>query len=164
MRTVLLHLLLVALAAVVLAPTAWLACASFKTQQDVFDYAFLPWDRPGRLTLGNFRTLFDRTPFGRWLFNSLFLASAQTVAVVTLSSLGGFALAKYRFPGRKPLMGVMLATMLLPWQVLLPANAELMSQLRWINSYAAAIGWMLVLIVLVIALLQLKLTRAGESA
>jgi ABC-type glycerol-3-phosphate transport system permease component len=33
------------------------------------------------------------------MFNSLFLASAHTVLVVTLSSLGGFALAKYKFPG-----------------------------------------------------------------
>jgi ABC-type glycerol-3-phosphate transport system permease component len=123
----------------VLAPTAWLVCATFKTQEDVFAYALLPWDGLDRLTLDNFRTLFDRTPFGRWLFNSLFLASAQTVAVVTLSSLGGFALAKYRFAGSRPLMGVMLATMLLPWQVLLPANAELMAQLGWINTYAAVL-------------------------
>src|SRR5687767_12202916 len=90
LRLLLLHLLLFALAAVVLIPTLWLVCASFKTQQDVFDHAFLPWDGLDRLTLANFRTLFARTNFGRWLFNSLFLASAQTVLAVTLSSLGGF--------------------------------------------------------------------------
>ena len=48
--------------------------------------------------------------FGRWLVNSLFLASAQTAIVVTLASLGGFALAKYEFRGKKPLMALMLAT------------------------------------------------------
>ena len=57
--------------------------------------------------------------------------------VVTLSSLGGFALAKYHFRGRRMLMLLMLATMLLPSQVLLPSSYELMYHLGWINSYAA---------------------------
>src|SRR6185503_789082 len=82
---------------------------------------------------------FTTTPFARWLMNSMFLASAQTVLVVTLSSLGGFALAKYKFRGKKPLMGLMLATMLLPSQVLLPSGYEWMYRHGWINSYAAII-------------------------
>jgi len=57
--------------------------------------------------------------------------------VVTLSSLGGFALAKYQFAGKKILMLVMLATMLLPGQVLLTPNWELMYKFGWLDSYAA---------------------------
>lgn len=131
------HVLLLGLAVLCLIPFFWLICASFKQQDDLFSSAFLPWGRLKDLTLDNFRTLFTRIPFARWLFNSLFLASTQTVVVVTLSSLGGFALAKYRFVGRKVLMLVMLFTMLLPYQVLLPSSYELMYHLGWINSYAA---------------------------
>jgi ABC-type glycerol-3-phosphate transport system permease component len=58
---------------------------------------------------------------------------------VTLSSLGGFALAKYRFVGKKPLMAIMLATMMLPSQVLLPSSYELMYRIGWLDSYAAII-------------------------
>ena len=150
---VLLHFVLFALAVAVLTPFLWLVCACFKTQDDIFAYAFLPWESaPGgsfphrlasfrlrldRLTLANFRTLFDRLPYGRWMFNSLFLSSLQTVLVVTLSSLGGFALAKYRFAGKRPLMALMLCTMLLPGVVLLPSNFKLMYHLGWLNSYAA---------------------------
>ena len=65
------------------------------------------------------------------------LSSAHTVLIVTLSSLGGFALSKYQFRGKKPLMLLMLATMLIPSQVLLPSNYELMYRIGWLDSYAA---------------------------
>ena len=137
MRTVLLHALLLLLAAVFLLPFAWLLCASVKRADDLFAHAFLPWGDLSRLTLGNFRELFRRQPFGRWLVNSVFLASAQTVITVSLSSLGGFALAKYRFAGKRVVMAGMLGALLLPAQVLLPGEYELMVRLGWVNSYAA---------------------------
>jgi ABC-type glycerol-3-phosphate transport system permease component len=56
-----------------------------------------------------------------------------------LSSLGGFALAKYQFRFKRPLMLIMLATMLLPSQVLLPSSYELMYHIGWLDSYAALI-------------------------
>src|SRR5579871_5021439 len=86
------HLALVLLAFLYLAPFLWLICASFKRGEDVFRYTFLPWRHLGNLTLDNYRVLFSRQPFGRWLANSLFIASLQTVLVVATSSLGGFAL------------------------------------------------------------------------
>ena len=56
---------------------------------------------------------------------------------MSLSSLGGFALAKYRFAGRKLLMFLMLVTMTVPGQVLLPSSYELMRGLGWLNTYWA---------------------------
>jgi ABC-type glycerol-3-phosphate transport system permease component len=132
-----LHLLLVALAALSLAPFFWLVCATFKRHEDFFTYNFLPWTQPSRWTFGNYTFLFREYPFAGWMLNSLFLATAHTVLVVTLSSLGGFALAKYRFAGKKPLSLIMLATMLLPSQVLLGSSRELMQHIGWIDSYAA---------------------------
>jgi ABC-type glycerol-3-phosphate transport system permease component len=139
-RTVLLHVVLAAFAFVVLVPFLWLACAAFKPQQDIFTVPFLPWRRLGDLTLDNFRILFTREPFGRWMLNSLFLSSAQTVLVVTLSSLGGFALAKYRFVGRRALLLLMFLTMLLPAQVIYPSGGiDLIRRIGWVDSYAAVI-------------------------
>ena len=128
---------LMAAAMAALAPFAWLICATVKRGEDLFTYPFLPWRQLDRLTLDNFRALFANQPFLQWLTNSLFLASTHTVMVVSLSSLGGFALAKYRFRGKRPLMLVMLATMLLPAQVLLPSSYELMWHFGWIDSYLA---------------------------
>jgi ABC-type glycerol-3-phosphate transport system permease component len=139
-RILLLHGLLAALAFVVVVPFLWLACAAFKRQEDIFSSAFLPWDRLGDLTLDNFRVLFTHEPFARWMLNSLFLSSITTALVVTLSSLGGFALAKYRFAGRRLLMVVMFVTLLLPAQVIYPSGGiDLIRHIGWVNSYAAII-------------------------
>ena len=136
-RSVVLHVALSVLAFVALVPFIWLSCASFKRQEDVFTSTFLPWHNLGALTTDNFAHLFGQTPFALWLVNSLFLASAQTVLVVTLSSLGGFALAKYRFRGKRALMLLMLGTLLLPYPVLLPSSWELMYHFGWLDSYWA---------------------------
>ena len=107
---------------------------SFKTGQDLFAYAFLPHNLR-QLTLDNYSLLFHRAYFGRWLVNSIFLASLQTSIIVTLASLGGFGLAKYDFRFKRTLQAIMLATMLLPAQVLLPSMYELMNKFGWVNSY-----------------------------
>ena len=140
LRSLLLHAVLALAAFGVLVPFLWLACAAFKQQKDMFTSAFLPWDNLGDLTLDNFRVLFTREPFAQWLLNSLFLSSIQTALVVTLSSLGGFALAKYRFAGRRPLMLVMFVTLLLPAQVIYPSGGiDLVRAIGWVNSYAAIV-------------------------
>jgi ABC-type glycerol-3-phosphate transport system permease component len=137
-----LHVVLGALGLLSLTPFIWLVCATFKSSGDLFTYTFLPWDADTGvhwrdLTLDNYRQLFRREPFALWMINSIFLASAYTVCVVVLSSLAGFALAKYRFAGRKLLMVVMLATMLVPGQVLLLPNYEVMYTIGWLDTYAA---------------------------
>jgi ABC-type glycerol-3-phosphate transport system permease component len=136
--SIVLHGCILALALLFLLPFAWLVCASFRRQEDFFNFTFLP-SPLSRLTFSNYTWLVTHEPFLRWMFNSLFLASAHTVLVVTLSSLGGFALAKYKFPGRRVLMVIMLATMMLPAQVLLPSSYELMFRIGWIDSYAAIV-------------------------
>src|SRR5207248_3302242 len=120
-----------------LAPFIWLACASLKSGRDLFRFTFLPYSDHhilfSHLSFSNFVRLFTENQFGRWLTNSIFLASAQTAIAVTLSSLGGFALAKYRFRGRRFIMALMLGTMLLPSQVLMPSSYELMYKFGWID-------------------------------
>lgn len=146
LRSTLLHLALIAAAVACLTPFFWLLSASLKRSEDLFAHTFLPWhdlwawmtgSTPLPLTLDNFRALFRQQPFLGWLANSVFLSATHTVLVVTLSSLGGFALAKYNFVGKRPIMVLMLATMLLPGQVLLPSSYELMYHFGWIDTYAA---------------------------
>jgi ABC-type glycerol-3-phosphate transport system permease component len=147
-----LHAVLIVLAVVSVLPFVWLVCATFKINQDMFAFVFLPYGAPppateaalndlqtrwGRVTLDNYLLLFRTKPFLSWLLNSIVLSCAHTVIVVTLSSLGGFALAKYRFAGKGVLALVMLTTMVIPGQVLLPSNYELMRAFGWLNTYWA---------------------------
>jgi ABC-type glycerol-3-phosphate transport system permease component len=136
-KSIALHSALLIGATLTLTPFFWLICATLKTGEDLFTFTFLPWHDLSRLTSSNFKSLFQQQPFALWMFNSLFLAATQTTLVVTLSSLGGFALAKYQFKGKKLLMLLMLATMLIPGQVLLTGGYELMYNFGWINSYAS---------------------------
>lgn len=135
MRALLLHFVLLLAAAVAMTPFIWLISAAFRPEAQI--YSTLPWQHLHELTLANFTTLLRQQPMLRWLVNSLFLASAQTVAAVVVSSMAGFALAKYRFPGRRAIMLILLGTLLLPGQVLLPGIYELMSRLGWVDSYRA---------------------------
>jgi ABC-type glycerol-3-phosphate transport system permease component len=140
------HAVLLALALASLTPFFWLACAAVKRSGDLFTHTFLPWRElrgwvtganTWPLTADNFATLFGREPFLRWMWNSLFLSATHTILTVTLGSLGGFALAKYAFPGKRTIMAAMVLTMLLPSQVLLPSSYELMYRFGWLNSYLA---------------------------
>jgi multiple sugar transport system permease protein len=128
---------LIVAALINMVPLLWLVCAAFKRPEDVFAYWFVPWGRLDRLTPGNFSELLRHQPVVRWMINSIFLAATQTVCVVILSSMGGFALAKYRFGGRRAIMVIMLGVVLLPAQVTLGSLYELVGRLGWLNSYLA---------------------------
>ena len=98
------------------------------------------------LNLDNFRALIAERPtlqgpvgFWRYVINSLFLASTLTFVSLFFSSLGGYALAKYRFRGRNFLMVYMLASMTIPGVVLLAPNFEVIWRLGWMDSYKALI-------------------------
>lgn len=137
--SVLLHIVIGVLALLCLLPFFWLICATLKNNEDFFNYTFLPWLHPLRWQFGNYGWLFRKEPFLIWMFNSLFIASTHTCLVVTLSSLGGFALAKYNFLGKRAIMLMMLATMMLPSQVILGSMYKLMYEIGWLDRYAAII-------------------------
>ncbi len=135
--TLLLHLVLIALAVVCLLPFAWLVLTALTPKGDLG--SGLGWDRLTSLSPGNLLTLFRTQPMWAWLANSLTLACAQTVLTVVLSCLGGYALAKHRFAGRRAVLWLLLLTMMLPAQALLPASYELMYHLGWLGSAKAII-------------------------
>jgi len=86
-------------------------------------------------TLQNFRELFTKFNFGRNLLNSFFLTCTATSISLILSSLGGFALAKYEFAGKRVVLVILLATMMIPPSLLLAPNYELLVHMNLMNSY-----------------------------
>ncbi|HEV7300624.1 MAG TPA: carbohydrate ABC transporter permease [Tepidisphaeraceae bacterium] len=138
---------LIGVGTVMLLPFAWLVCAAFKDAAVLNDYTFLPpVDKISNKTvnLKNFETLLGEKQtvqgpvnFWRYVANSLFLASAGTFISLVFSSMGGYALAKYRFAGRGPLITFMLASMTIPGVVLLAPNFEIIWRLGWMDTYKA---------------------------
>ena len=137
--------LLTTAAALTLTPFAWLVCAVIKDPSVMMAHSFLPplteWSS-ATLNLDNFRMLFrgEATAkgsfgFGLYLANSLFLASAQTVIALVLSSLGGYALAMYQFRGRTAMATFMLGTMMIPGMILMAPVYRLLYGFGWLDTW-----------------------------
>jgi len=120
-----------------LVPVAWMLSSSIKSQGEVFQLPiqWLP-SRPAWLT---YVQALGRYDFGRYIGNSLFVSAAITAMSVVLSSLAGYGLAKYRFPGRNLLFLLVLATMMLPLEVILVPMFLITKQLKWLNTYQGLI-------------------------
>ena len=98
-------------------------------------YLSIVWDK---LT-SNYRNLWKTVPYNRYFINSVFIATASTLLTLFFCSLGGYAFAKYQFRGQKILFGILLASMMVPFQVLLVPLFGLMYDIGWLNSYKAIV-------------------------
>jgi multiple sugar transport system permease protein len=119
-----------------LLPFFWMITGSFKTTEEIFRTASL---FPARIDVFNYRDLFTRWPYWRWFLNSFVVAALTTVSAVLVSSLAGFAFAKYRFAGRRQLFLVLLSSTMIPFPILAVPLFVIVSNLGWTNSFAALI-------------------------
>jgi len=134
-------------AIVILMPFFWLICSAFKDKGVLNEYTFLPPINKidsSTINLDNFRELFAEQQtaqgpvrFWRYMANSLFLASSGTALSLLFSSMGGYALAKYRFRGRGAIVLFMLACLTIPSVALLSPSYAVIWQLGWLDSYKA---------------------------
>ena len=122
---------------VTLVPIVWLVAATTKRPDEMFapEYPFFS----AHPTLQNYVDLFDKVPFLRYFMNSVFITCATVMVQLFFSSLGGFALAKYEFPGKKLIVGIMVATMLIPGTITLAPSYELYFRLGLVDTYTGLI-------------------------
>ncbi len=100
---------------VTMTPIVWLVAAALKGPDDLFHYLFFS-PRP---SLHNFRVLFREVDFLRFFMNSVYYSGVSVLVQLFFASLGGFALAKYQFRGKRAIVIMMLSTMMIPGYVLL---------------------------------------------
>jgi multiple sugar transport system permease protein len=125
-----------------LVPFAWLLCAAFKTNADIFSSDFLPlgqgwlgvaWER---LTLVNFYRLFAELGLGRALVNSIFLSAWSALLATFCCAAAGYALAKFRFPGRGWVLSLVLAALVIPGPLLMAPGYKLLYELGLLDRFA----------------------------
>jgi multiple sugar transport system permease protein len=131
---------LLGLAAVyVIAPVYWLLIASTKSTTQLFGTStFLP----AHLSLGaNLSTLFsyENGDFKFWIINSAVYSTVTAVLATGVSTLCGYALAKYRFRLRRPLFGLVVGSLMVPATALVVPLFMLESFLHLTNSYEGVI-------------------------
>lgn len=137
-----LHVPMLIAALLFLAPLLWMLTTSLKSPGDIVSGlgAGRWWPHP--VTLANFRQVLgnvEEFPVWRWTGNSLFVSLAVTLLVLVVDSLAAFAYARLRWRGRDQVFAILVATMLVPGQVLLIPTYLLLRGLHWFDTYAALI-------------------------
>ena len=109
------HLVLVPATLVLIFPFAWLIITSLETPAEALH--FPPVLLPHRLQTGNYPAALASAPFTRFFLNSAIVAVTTVLSNLVLCSLAGYAFARLRFPGRGALFAVIMATLMVPFQV-----------------------------------------------
>lgn len=133
LRRTLLYGLMILVGLLFAAPFAWMLVTSLKPESEIFSYP--PSWIPDRPTVEYYFGLFERFALGAWFRNSMIVAVITTVLTLAFSSLAAYPLARMRFKGRKVVLLIILATFLLPYEILLVPLFLGLSRAGIVDSY-----------------------------
>ncbi|GAA0628126.1 carbohydrate ABC transporter permease [Kribbella sandramycini] len=131
------HLVLAPLALLFALPLLWLLVSSVMSNAEI--NRFPPALIPSKVDLGGYRYVIGNALFPQWFLNSLIVSAVAVTANLVLGSLGGYAFARIRFAGSKVVLGMMLATMVIPFQLTMIPTFLVMKQLGLIDTLGALI-------------------------
>ncbi|MCP9484613.1 MAG: carbohydrate ABC transporter permease [Gaiellaceae bacterium MAG52_C11] len=140
-RRLLVYVLLVLVSALFFVPFLWTISTALKSLPETTGFDLVP-DNP---SLRAFREVLTDFNFARFALNSFILAGAITVANLVLASLGGYAFARLRFPGREVLFMLVLATLMIPDQLRLVPVFQMLTNWGLVGSFFGFIAIHLVL-------------------
>lgn len=118
-------------------PFYWSLVLATNTSRDVFRYP--PRLLPGTHLAENVRHVLDNIDFFGSMLNTLIVAVSVTVLVLFFDSLAAFTFAKYRFPGRSALFGLLMVIFMLPGQLSIIPQYLIMVEIGWVGTLQALI-------------------------
>jgi multiple sugar transport system permease protein len=127
------YLIIIGGAAVVCAPFVWMISTSLKANADVF--IFPPQWIPNPPVWSNYPTALTSIPFTSYLWNTVQITFLCLAGTLASNSLVAYAFARLRAPGRDVLFLLVLATIMLPYQVTMIPVFVLFSKLHWVNTF-----------------------------
>jgi multiple sugar transport system permease protein len=130
------HTILIASALAMVAPFIWQIITSLKSLSSATSVppSVLPegrWD--------NYSKVFQVLPFGHQFLNTVLMAGLRTIGQVLFCSMAAYAFARLRFPGRNVLFGILLSVLMVPPQLFIIPQYQIMSSLGWLNSLQALV-------------------------
>ncbi|MDX6263473.1 MAG: multiple sugar transport system permease protein [Kribbellaceae bacterium] len=130
------HTILIASALAMVAPFGWQIITSLKSLSSATSVppSLLPegrWD--------NYSKVFQVLPFGHQFLNTVLMAGLRTIGQVLFCSMAAYAFARLRFPGRNVLFGILLSVLMVPPQLFIIPQYQIMSSLGWLNSLQALV-------------------------
>ena len=136
------YAILILLSFFFLFPVVFMLVTAFKTNEDQIlrDVAglraFVPY---GPLGLQNFFDVFNRMEFGRFMWNSVFVVGVTVILGLVVNSMAAYALARLRWGGRKIVLAVIIALIIIPFEAVAVPLLLLVNNLPWING---TVGWL----------------------
>jgi len=127
------YIILAALSALSALPLLWMITTSLKETQSL--YVFPPQFIPTHPTLSNYTALFSQAAVAKYFLNSAIVSISDTLIVVFLGALAGYAFAKLPFPGRSLIFYLMLGGLMIPFEVLIVPLFVIIVRLQWVNTY-----------------------------
>lgn len=134
---ILIHAVLVLGSFIMLFPFVWMILTSLKTNEE--SLRIPPTLFPEALNWSNYSVVTGELPFGTLYINTLLMMFWRVVCAVVFSSMAGFAFAKLQFPCKKLLFFIVLTQMMLPNQIYLIPQYQMLSSLRQLNSIFALV-------------------------
>ncbi len=130
------HVIVAGFSIVMVYPLLWMVMSSFKETSTIFTTATSLI--PEKFVLENYVNGwkgFAKVSFSTFFKNSLFISITATVGTLCSSAIVAYGFARCRFPGKKILFAAMLASMMLPAQVLMIPQYLWYQKLGWVNTY-----------------------------
>lgn len=134
LRLLLFYLLLSLLALAMLFPLLWLLSTALKSPQENL-FQFPPQWLPEQPTFENFVRVWNSQPFGRYLLNSTAIAVFTVIFNLLFCSLAAYPLARLQFRGRQLIFSSIVATIAIPFQIVMIPLYILTVQLGLRNTY-----------------------------
>jgi multiple sugar transport system permease protein len=131
------HLVLIPLAIVMLIPMIWMIITSFQTLNETRH--FPPILVPSSIQWQNYTEVLQRAPFARWFLNTLVVTVVVVAGNLLFCSLAGYAFARIKFFGRDVVFILVLATLMIPFQVIMIPTFIIVRKLGLIDTLGALI-------------------------
>lgn len=128
------HAVLIAASLLMIFPFVWQILMSLATNAQVTSVPPTLW--PGTLHFENFAKVFDQLPFLNQLGVSVAVTAIRTVGQLLLCSMAGYAFARMDFPFKRTIFGLVLAILMVPPQVYLLPQYQIVQGLGWLNTIA----------------------------
>lgn len=135
-NTIIYHIVVCAIAIIMVYPLVWMVMSSFKETNTIFTTAGQLI--PEKFILDNYVTGwkgFGKIGFSTFFKNSFFISIIATIGTVLSSSIVAYGLSRCNFPGKKILFTAMLLSMMLPAQVLMIPQYLWYQKLNWVGTY-----------------------------
>ncbi|TDC38687.1 carbohydrate ABC transporter permease [Micromonospora sp. 15K316] len=129
------HVVLTAAAVVMVAPFVWQLLTIFKSNREASQVP--PTFLPEGPTTDAFATFFGSVPFWAQLTVSLSALVLRVIGQLTVSALAGYAFARLRFPGRRLLFGLFIAMLMVPSQLFLIGQFEIIRDFQLLDTVPA---------------------------